>query len=172
MSETPLEVAVLPTLVGPLAVVADDGVVVASSYNTLDETIAKLPADLAVRPIEHVDDLGAISKAVAAYNDGDVHALDGVPVRQAGPDGKQRMWKALRDVPAGETVSYGELAQMGGSPRGARLAGNACATNQVAPFVPCHRVVRSDGTLGGYYWGLAMKQALLEHEGATAQLRL
>jgi methylated-DNA-[protein]-cysteine S-methyltransferase len=172
MSENPLEAAVLPTLVGPLTVVADDGVVVASSFDSLDETIAKLPVHLAVRPVEHVDDLGAISKAVAAYNDGDVHALDGVPVRQEGGDGKQRMWKALREVPAGETVSYAELAELAGSPRGARLAGNACATNQVAPFVPCHRVVRSDGTLGGYYWGLTMKQALLEHEGASAQLRL
>jgi len=153
-------------------VVADEGVVVGSSFESIADTLARLPVELASRPVEHVDDLGAVSKAVAAYNDGDVHALDGVPVRQPGSETLQRMWTALRTVPAGETVSYGELAHLAGSPRAARLAGNACATNRVAPFVPCHRVVRSDGTLSGYYYGLPMKQTLLEHEGATAQLRI
>jgi methylated-DNA-[protein]-cysteine S-methyltransferase len=103
--------------------------------------------------------------ALAAYADGDIGALDDVVVRQPGGAFMQRAWSELRGVKAGETDSYAGLAERAGSPKAVRAAGQACATNKVAPFVPCHRILRSDGSLGGYAYGLPVKEALLVHEG-------
>ena len=69
-------------------------------------------------------------------------------------------------VPAGSTATYAELAAAAGSPAAVRAAGSACARNLLAPFVPCHRVLRTGGALGGYRYGLAVKDELLRHEGA------
>jgi methylated-DNA-[protein]-cysteine S-methyltransferase len=77
------------------------------------------------------------------------------------------VYKALLSVPSGETVSYGELANMAGYPGAARAVGRAMATNPIALIIPCHRVLASDGTLHGYGGGLEMKRKLLEHEGAS-----
>ena len=110
------------------------------------------------------DDLGAVTDAVQAYFDGDVDALDQVPVRQPGGAFTQHAWDAMRTIPAGSTWSYAELATKAGNPAAVRAAGAACAHNMVAPFVPCHRVVRTGGNLGGYYYGLAVKRWLLDHE--------
>ena len=88
-----------------------------------------------------------------------------MPEQPGGPV-RRRMWAELRRVPAGATVSYTELATRAGSPKASRAAGSACASNLIAPMVPCHRVVRGDGGLGGYYYGLDRKEWLLRHEGA------
>jgi AraC family transcriptional regulator of adaptative response/methylated-DNA-[protein]-cysteine methyltransferase len=79
-----------------------------------------------------------------------------------------RVWQALREIPAGETRSYSEIAGAVGRPRAVRAVASACASNRVALVIPCHRAVRADGGLGGYRWGLARKRALLEAEGAQA----
>jgi len=88
-----------------------------------------------------------------------------VPVRQPGGAFQQQVWDVMRRIPPGQTWSYAELAAKAGNPDAARAAGSACARNLVAPFVPCHRVVRTDGSLGGYYYGLDVKEWLLAHEG-------
>jgi len=75
-----------------------------------------------------------------------------------------RVWDALTRIPAGETRSYGEVARMIGSPKAARAVGRACGSNKLALIVPCHRVVREDGTPGGWRWGAMRKQQLLERE--------
>lgn len=75
-----------------------------------------------------------------------------------------RVWDALRRIPPGETVSYTELARRIGTPRAVRAVASACAANALAVVIPCHRVVRSDGGLSGYRWGVARKRALLERE--------
>jgi len=75
-----------------------------------------------------------------------------------------RVWQALMKIPRGHTRSYAELAQSLGSPQAARAVARACASNRVAVVVPCHRVIRGDGSLGGYRWGLPLKQALLSRE--------
>lgn len=75
-----------------------------------------------------------------------------------------RVWQALTRIPAGETRSYGEIAKAIGEPSAARAVGHACGANKLALIVPCHRVVRADGTPGGWRWGAARKQALLERE--------
>lgn len=77
---------------------------------------------------------------------------------------QQCIWQALRQIPAGRTVSYAELAAIAGVPNGARAVAGACAANALAVAIPCHRVVRSDGTLSGYRWGVVRKRALLECE--------
>jgi len=79
---------------------------------------------------------------------------------------QRRVWEALRAIPAGETRSYGEIARRVGMPGAARAVGRACATNPVALLIPCHRVVRADGTAGEYAWGPKRKRALLEREAA------
>ena len=98
------------------------------------------------------------------YNDGDIAALDEAPVVQNGPDFRMRAWQAMRTIPAGEVLTYGDLASRAGTPGAARAAGTACALNTVMLFVPCHRIVASTG-LGGYAYGLDLKKALLQHEG-------
>lgn len=155
-----LVVAALDTPVGPLAVAVDaDGVVRRSLFGPLDAL--ELPGAARVRPGELP---GPVADAVGRYLAGDLAALDVVHVRQEGGPFRQAAWAAMRAVPPGETVTYAELAAMAGRPTAVRAAGSACATNRVAPFVPCHRVVRSDGTLGGYAFGLEAKRALLAHE--------
>lgn len=77
---------------------------------------------------------------------------------------QQRVWQALREIPYGTTLSYSELASRIGQPKAVRAVASACAANTLAVVIPCHRVVRNDGSLSGYRWGLARKQALIEKE--------
>jgi AraC family transcriptional regulator of adaptative response/methylated-DNA-[protein]-cysteine methyltransferase len=89
-----------------------------------------------------------------------------LPLDVRGTAFQQRVWQALRSIPAGRTVSYTELAEMVGAPNGARAVAGACAANAIAVAIPCHRVVRNDGSISGYRWGVERKQALLEREGS------
>jgi AraC family transcriptional regulator of adaptative response/methylated-DNA-[protein]-cysteine methyltransferase len=89
-----------------------------------------------------------------------------LPLDIRGTAFQTRVWKALRRIPPGATISYGELAGRLGDPRGARAVANACARNTLALVVPCHRVVGRDGSLTGYRWGMARKRALLAREAA------
>lgn len=77
---------------------------------------------------------------------------------------QQRVWKKMLEVPFGKTISYKKLASMVGSPKKARAVGNACATNPVSIIVPCHRIIKSDGGLGGYGGGIELKKRLLKIE--------
>lgn len=87
-----------------------------------------------------------------------------LPIDMCGTAFQQAVWAALRAIPAGETRSYREIAAAIGKPGAVRAAGSACGDNVLAVVIPCHRVLRSDGTLGGYAYGLGRKQALLERE--------
>lgn len=161
-----IKATVEPTPVGPLAVLARDSVLVAAGF-TADpgEMFARLTPCLREEGMERVTEQGEISRAVAAYFAGRLDALDGLPADQPGSATRKRLHQALREVGAGSTVSYAELAERAGLPRtGARAAGSACAQNLIAPFVPCHRVLPSGGGLGGYYYGTEIKRWLLAHE--------
>ena len=105
--------------------------------------------------------------AVEAYFDGDAQALDGLAVKTGGTAFQRSVWAALRDIPAGETRSYGQLAAAIGSPRAVRAAGLANGQNPIAVIVPCHRVIGANGTLTGYAGGLERKKWLLAHEAAA-----
>lgn len=87
-----------------------------------------------------------------------------LPLDVRGTAFQQRVWQALREIPSGQTVSYAELAARVGLPSGARAIAGACAANPVAVAIPCHRVVRNDGSISGYRWGVERKQALLKRE--------
>ena len=87
-----------------------------------------------------------------------------VPVDARGTAFQLRVWKALQRIPRGTTLSYSEVAKRIGRPTAVRAVARACASNPVALVVPCHRVVREDGGLGGYRWGVERKQAILDHE--------
>lgn len=95
-----------------------------------------------------------------------------VPVHLMGTAFEVRVWKALLTVPKGDAWSYGELAQAMGEPSATRAVASACGRNKVGVVVPCHRIVRSDGSLGGYRWGLPTKQALLNQERAIFRATL
>ena len=147
----------------PWSVVVDGDVVVASGFCALDELVERLPGGDG--SVSRGEATGPVADAARAYLAGDAGALDAVAVRQPGGEFQQQVWAAMREIPAGETWSYTELATKAGRPAASRAAGTACARNLVAPFVPCHRVVRSDGSLGGYAYGLPVKRWLLALEG-------
>ncbi len=88
----------------------------------------------------------------------------GLPLDVQGTAFQRRVWAALQELPAGSTASYSDVASRIGKPKAARAVAGACASNQIAVAIPCHRVVRSDGQLGGYRWGLERKRALLDRE--------
>jgi methylated-DNA-[protein]-cysteine S-methyltransferase len=161
--------ATLRTPVGDLSMVLDDdGAVLASGFADLATLVDRL--DLAAPPAAADEAVVApIADAVRRYFDGDLAALDSVPVRQRGGPFAQQAWEQLRRVQPGEPVTYAELAERAGSPGAARAAGQACARNLVAPFVPCHRVVPAGGGVGGYAYGADVKRTLLAHERSVRE---
>lgn len=106
-------------------------------------------------------------REVVARIDGEAPAGE-VPLDLRGTAFQARVWEVLRRIPRGEVRGYGEVAAALGEPSAARAVAGACAGNPAAVVIPCHRVVRSDGTLGGYRWGIARKQALLARERSAA----
>jgi len=89
-----------------------------------------------------------------------------LPLDVGGTEFQQRVWRALRRIPAGATASYADIARKIDAPKSVRAVAQACAANTLALAIPCHRVVRSDGALSGYRWGAARKRALLEREAS------
>jgi methylated-DNA-[protein]-cysteine S-methyltransferase len=151
----------MQTPVGDLALLVHDDALVAAGFTDVHDQYGRLHD---APPLRLVDDLGRFTDALAAYFAGDVKVMGTLPVSQPGGPFRQAAWKVMREVPPGEVITYSELATRAGNPRAVRAAGSACAQNLVAPIVPCHRVVRTGGNLGGYYYGLDAKSWLLEHE--------
>lgn len=151
-----------PTGLGkPLTVVvaADEQTVVAAGFRPLSDFLSRDGFSI----ID--DDLGGIGAQVEAWLAGSSTALDHVPVRQPGSPFQQAVWRALRDIPVGGTLTYGEVAETIGHPGAARAVGTACGANRIAPFVPCHRVVPAGGDgIGQYGYGKDVKSALISAE--------
>jgi AraC family transcriptional regulator, regulatory protein of adaptative response / methylated-DNA-[protein]-cysteine methyltransferase len=105
----------------------------------------------------------ALVARVVGFIEAPGHGLD-LPLDIRGTAFQQRVWRALQDIPVGRTVSYTELARRIGSPKAVRAVAGACAANNIAVAIPCHRVVRNDGSLSGYAWGVERKQALIARE--------
>jgi AraC family transcriptional regulator of adaptative response/methylated-DNA-[protein]-cysteine methyltransferase len=91
-----------------------------------------------------------------------------LPLDVRGTAFQHRVWQALRDIPAGTTASYSEIAERLGMPNAVRAVAGACAANKIAVAIPCHRVVRNDGSLSGYRWGVERKRALLAREDESS----
>ncbi len=162
-------VSTVDTPVGPFTALVDgDGLVLASGWTAeTDDLLALVSRGLRPAQPQPRADLGPVTAAVLAYHRGELDAIDGIPVRQRSGEFLEHAWKVLRAVPAGAPVSYTELADKAGRPAAVRAAASACARNATALFVPCHRVLRGDRTLGGFRWGLPIKRWLLDHESAA-----
>jgi methylated-DNA-[protein]-cysteine S-methyltransferase len=161
-----LQYSTLDTPIGPFTVVMSDAGAVRGAGFTPDVgELLPLMSPQLVEETRPVDDTGAVGAAVRSYFDGDLAALDEVPVEQRiGGRFIAEAWQVMRTIKPGAPVTYTEFAGLAGRPDAIRAAAAACARNAVALFVPCHRVRRSDGTLGGYRWGLTVKSRLLDHE--------
>ncbi|MGH3869974.1 MAG: methylated-DNA--[protein]-cysteine S-methyltransferase [Pseudonocardiaceae bacterium] len=164
--------ATVDTPIGPFTALVDaDGAVLASGWTAqLDDLLPLVAAGLRPASVLHRADLGLVTAAVTAYHRGDLTAICDVPVRQRGGKFLEHAWQVLRTIPAGAPVSYTELAAKSGRPRAVRAAAAACARNPAALFVPCHRVLRTDGSLGGFRWTLPTKRWLLTHESSPPAL--
>jgi methylated-DNA-[protein]-cysteine S-methyltransferase len=109
---------------------------------------------------------GGLSRAISNYFAGNLTAIDNLPVKTNGTPFQRQVWQALREIPLGATISYGELAKRIGRPAAVRAVGLANGSNPVGVIVPCHRVIGSNGSLTGYGGGIERKRWLLEHERA------
>ena len=112
------------------------------------------------------NDFEQIIARVVGFVDAPAGGLD-LPLDVRGTAFQQRVWQALRKIPAGSTASYAEIAKRIRRPKAVRAVAQACAANTIAVAIPCHRVVRTDGELSGYRWGVARKRALLDREAAS-----
>lgn len=158
----------LPTPVGELMLVADEvGCLLAVDWVDHEARLQRLlqrrhgGATLRLQRNPH-----GLSTRLAQYFDGDLAVIDTLPVRTGGTAFQCEVWAALRRIPCGTTITYGELARRIGQPRAVRAVGLANGANAIGVVVPCHRVIGSTGALTGYGSGLARKDWLLRHEGA------
>ncbi|SFT46158.1 methylated-DNA--[protein]-cysteine S-methyltransferase [Mesorhizobium sp. YR577] len=137
----------------------------AASLDALRERFA----DAAI--VEDESGLGGTVAKLAGLIDHPEQDID-LPLDLHGSDYEQRVWEALRAIPAGKTTSYGDIAAKLGNPREAREVAEACAANTIAILVPCHRVVKKDGSLSGYRWGFTRKRTLLSREQKAVAFEL
>ena len=151
---------------GPLLVVLEGEVVVGLDFADGAERLARLLANQhSPRGWTEVPAVPHVKRVLDAYFEGDLIALDDLPVRLGGTEFQRRVWQALREIPAGSVTSYGALARQIGAQNASRAVGLANGSNPVALLLPCHRVIGANGTLTGYAGGLARKEWLLRHEG-------
>lgn len=161
-----LESTELETPIGGLALYTREGVLCGLSFahRGAHEWLERRWPEAEIR---EASDPGGVATRLRAYFAGDLRAIDDIAVDTGGTPFQQRVWKALREIPVGQTTSYGALALRLGAPTAVRAVGAANGRNPIAVVIPCHRVIASDGTLCGYGGGLPRKQWLLEHERAA-----
>ncbi len=156
---------VAQTSLGAMLVAASEKGVVRLSFGEAPAVLAeRFPkAELVQGGADFAALLAEIVKAAEAPGETD---FSHIPVDVAGTPFQQSVWQALRRIPKGETRTYAQLAAEVGRPGAVRAAGSANGANHVSLLIPCHRVIRTDGSLGGYAWGLEIKARLLQLEGA------
>ncbi|WP_435743250.1 methylated-DNA--[protein]-cysteine S-methyltransferase [Microbacterium sp. PMB16] len=154
----------IDTADGPFTILADDRQRVLSSGWTDDQTAILTRLASATRPAAVREGETDAAAAVSAYYGGDLTAIDAVAVKQTGTALQLAGWAALREIEPGDPLTYTGFAARLGNPQAVRAAASICARNAPALFVPCHRVLRTDGTLGGFAWGLGVKASLLARE--------
>ena len=156
----------MKTPAGTLYLISREHVLLAAGFRnfaSLHERMDDTEFSLGLKDVKKIP---VITDLITDYFDGDLNAINGITVRQPGSEFLQSVWKSLRKVPAGQTWSYADLAKKIGSPAAVRAVGTACGRNLVAPIIPCHRIVKSDGAIGNYGYGVETKEFLLRHEGA------
>ena len=165
-----LEVARVSTPIGPIVLYARGDTLIGLEFADRSGRVGSLEARLrrhlgAIETRDVPDPAGAAAR-LRAYFGGNPHALDDQVVEMLGTEFERSVWRQLRRIPVGKTISYTQLAGRVGRPNAPRAVGQANGRNPVALFVPCHRVIAADGTLGGYGGGLDRKRMLLTLEGA------
>jgi methylated-DNA-[protein]-cysteine S-methyltransferase len=166
-----IETAVVPTPLGPVTIYAKGDALVGLEFT--DRTARRRELERHLRrhlgPFEtrEVRDPAGARSRLEAYFAGDRAALSGQKVQMHGTPFQLAVWRELRRIAPGRTLSYAALAARLERPRAIRAVGQANGHNPVSLFVPCHRVIAADGGLGGYGGGLERKRRLLEHEGLT-----
>ena len=164
----PLQVDRLETPIGEMLIFVDDeGNLRATFWTEKDRALEPFLArhyTPARVEFEYVPGPLGPTIALARYFDGDLRAIDEVPVKTAGTEFQRTIWRALRQIPFGTTISYGELARRIGRPDAVRAVGLANGANPIGVVVPCHRVIGADGSLTGYGGGVDRKRWLLDHE--------
>ena len=160
---------VVPVSLGLLLVaVTERGICGVSLGDAEEPLVAALRAELpGAELVRTTDARDRLVDSVVAHVEGKTSG-DDVPLDVRATAFQWQVWRALQRIPEGATRTYQEIARELGQPSAARAVARACASNRVAILIPCHRVVRGDGGLGGYRWGVARKAALLAREGATA----
>ena len=153
---------VVESPIGPLTLVADDGALTALLME-VHRHGAKNPE----RGPRDDTAFGSAREQLDAYFAGDLTTFD-LPVKPEGTEFQQRVWKALQEIPFGQTCSYGELASSLGDPGASRAVGLANGRNPISIVIPCHRVIGADGSLTGYGGGIERKRFLLDHERTVA----
>ncbi|MDQ1131261.1 methylated-DNA--[protein]-cysteine S-methyltransferase [Microbacterium sp. SORGH_AS_0888] len=154
----------LETPDGAFTIVADDRQRVLASGWTADVEAVRDRIHPMLRPAQVREGQADAADAVVAFYAGDVAAIDAVEVSQTGTELQRIGWAALRAIAPGRPLTYSEFAAALGRPSAVRAAASICARNAPALFVPCHRVLRSDGSMGGFAWGEPVKRALLARE--------
>jgi AraC family transcriptional regulator of adaptative response/methylated-DNA-[protein]-cysteine methyltransferase len=155
-------VLVAATEVGVCAILLGD-----DPQELIDDLVRRFPAATLAGARSDFDDL--VARVVSLVERPSLNVE--LPLDIRGTIFQQRVWKALRAIPLGATISYSELAERIGSPTAARAVAGACAANPLAVVVPCHRVVRRDGGLSGYRWGVEKKRELLKREQVKPEAR-
>jgi len=156
----------MKTPAGTLYLISREHVLLAAGFRNFASLLERMDDTEFSLGLKDVKKIPVITDLITDYFDGDLNAINGITVRQPGSEFLQSVWKALRKVPAGKTWSYADLAKKIGSPAAVRAVGTACGRNLVAPIIPCHRIVKSDGAIGNYGYGVETKEFLLRHEGA------
>ena len=152
---------------GDLTLVAEGESLCALDFeDDAGEVEARLRKRYPQAQLEPAADPGGLTSRIAAYLAGDLGAIEPIAVSTGGTEFQRRVWRALRAIPPGTTLSYGALPRRLGQPSACRAVGLANGRNPVAIVVPCHRVIGADGTLTGYGGGLHRKRWLLAHERA------
>ncbi len=152
---------------GDLHLIVDEkDTVRASGFGDAEDLQKRLPEELQGIALEQVDE-HPYQQLVQAYYEGDVTALDKIPRSQEGTDFQEKVWQAISGIGYGKTMSYKELAEKSGNPAAIRAAGTICGLNRLILLVPCHRVLKSDGSIGSYLYGSAIKESLLAREGVV-----
>lgn len=152
----------------PISVIVDiekSPVVRACSFESIEKLMKKAGPEFTKSTVSKVSKIADVSEIINNWLDGDLNAMSSLNTLQPGGEFTQQCWAALRNVKAGTAISYQDLARRAGRPLAMRAAGTAMAQNLIAPIIPCHRVIKSNGEIGNYGFGISLKQQLLAHEG-------
>jgi methylated-DNA-[protein]-cysteine S-methyltransferase len=161
-----LEYIIANTPVGDFSMILDRKIVITSGFDKPQKLKEKLIFEFKSIELNKAANDYGYNQLISEYFNGQLNALDEIPIRQSGGKFHEMIWKLLRKTKPGETITYKELARKTDNPLAIRAAGTACGKNKICLIVPCHRIVKSDGSLGNYFYGERIKKYLLDHESS------